>query len=110
MPPIKAISAIIATLDVLNSFALAAASANQTYVRPEMLPSDAQELRLVQCRHPCLETQEGINYIANDAHFTKGIYLFINQTNYIKCNPIEVPIQGLVQYKYSYRLTYKISN
>jgi DNA mismatch repair protein MSH2 len=63
----------MATLDVLNSFALVAVNANETYIRPKMLPSEAQELDLVKVRHPCLESQEGVNYIANDSHFTKGI-------------------------------------
>ncbi|XP_058790262.1 DNA mismatch repair protein Msh2 [Phymastichus coffea] len=71
VPPIKQIGNVVAVLDVLNSFALAAASSNQTYVRPKMLPSEAQELHLVQVRHPCLESQEGVNYIANDVHFEK---------------------------------------
>lgn len=69
----KTIGNIIATLDVLNSFALAATNANQAYVRPEMLPGEAQELHLVQVRHPCLEMQEGVNYIANDVQFAGGI-------------------------------------
>ncbi|NP_001154964.1 mutS homolog 2 [Nasonia vitripennis] len=71
VPTIKMIAGVIATLDVLNSFAMAAATALTTYVRPEMLPSEEQVLHLVQARHPCLEMQEGVNYIANDVHFTK---------------------------------------
>ncbi|XP_014219551.1 DNA mismatch repair protein Msh2 [Copidosoma floridanum] len=71
IPPIKSLGNVIATLDVLNSFALAATCANYPYIRPKMLPSDDQELCLVQVRHPCLENQEGINYIANDVVFDK---------------------------------------
>lgn len=76
VPPIKVIGNVVAMIDVLNSFALAASSANEKYVRPEMLPSEAQELHLVQARHPCLEIQEGVDYIPNDVHFTKGIPFF----------------------------------
>uniref|UniRef100_A0ABD2WUW8 DNA mismatch repair proteins mutS family domain-containing protein n=1 Tax=Trichogramma kaykai TaxID=54128 RepID=A0ABD2WUW8_9HYME len=71
VPPLKNLGNVIATLDVLNSFALAASCASEVYVRPKMLPSESQELDLVQIRHPCLELQEEIDYIANDAHFTK---------------------------------------
>ncbi|XP_011494385.1 PREDICTED: DNA mismatch repair protein Msh2 [Ceratosolen solmsi marchali] len=71
VPPIKVIGGIIATLDVLNSFAQVAVSASEMYVRPKMLSNETQELRLVKVRHPCLEIQDGVNYIANDAHFTK---------------------------------------
>lgn len=73
IPPIKAIGTIISALDVLTSFAQAAAIADIKYVRPKMLPSEAQQLHLVKCRHPCLEMQEGVNYIANSVEFSKGI-------------------------------------
>lgn len=63
---IKAIGNVIATLDVLTSFATVAYN-SQGYVRPEMLPSSAGVLDLVQVRHPLLEIQEGVDYVANDA-------------------------------------------
>ncbi|KAG7201856.1 hypothetical protein KM043_004574 [Ampulex compressa] len=70
--PIKSIGTIIACLDVLTAFAAAAVNANKPYVRPQMLPSEAGEFNLVQVRHPCLEVQEGIDYIANDVCFKRG--------------------------------------
>ncbi|OAD54587.1 DNA mismatch repair protein Msh2 [Eufriesea mexicana] len=69
---VKAIGNILASLDVLTSFASAAISANKPYVRPEMLPSEVGEFKLIQVRHPCLEIQEGIDYIANDINFKRG--------------------------------------
>ena len=70
--PVKAIGNVLACLDVLTAFASAAISANKPYVRPEMLPSESGELNLVQVRHPCLEIQEGVDYIANDVNFKRG--------------------------------------
>ncbi|XP_076178005.1 DNA mismatch repair protein Msh2-like isoform X3 [Ptiloglossa arizonensis] len=70
--PIKAIGNLLASLDVFTAFASAAVSANIPYVRPEMLPSEAGKLNLIQVRHPCLEIQEGIDYIANDVSFERG--------------------------------------
>nr|XP_050846789.1 DNA mismatch repair protein Msh2 isoform X1 [Vespula vulgaris] len=69
--PIKSIGDVIACLDVLMAFALAAANAHKTYVRPEMLSSEHGEFNLVQVRHPCLEIQEGVDYIANDVYFKR---------------------------------------
>ncbi|XP_076230523.1 DNA mismatch repair protein spel1 isoform X2 [Nomia melanderi] len=74
--PIKMIGNVLASLDVLTAFASAAVSANRPYVRPDMLPSETGELNLVQVRHPCLEVQEGVDYIANDVNFKRGEYHF----------------------------------
>jgi len=35
-------------------------------VRPVMLPPDEGELVLVGSRHPCVEAQEGVTFVAND--------------------------------------------
>ncbi|XP_026673807.1 DNA mismatch repair protein Msh2 isoform X2 [Ceratina calcarata] len=69
---IKIAGNIIAYLDVLTAFATAAVSANKQYIRPEMLPSESGVFHLTQVRHPCLEGQEGIDYIANDVNFKRG--------------------------------------
>lgn len=71
---VRAIGGVLACLDVLAAFASAAVSANKVYVRPEMLPSEAGELNLTQVRHPCLEMQQGIDYIANDVSFKRGTF------------------------------------
>lgn len=69
---IKAIGNVLASLDVLTAFASVAVSANKPYVRPEMLPTEAGEFNLIQVRHPCLEIQEGVDFIANDISFKRG--------------------------------------
>ncbi|XP_012276935.1 DNA mismatch repair protein Msh2 [Orussus abietinus] len=68
---IKSIGSIIASLDVLTAFAQVSVCAHKAYVRPEMLPSDAGELTLVQVRHPCLEVQQGVDYIPNDINLKR---------------------------------------
>lgn len=59
----------IAQLDCLVSFAVSAATAPIPYVRPKMHKDGSSVLKLSQVRHPCLELQEDVNFIANDAMF-----------------------------------------
>lgn len=63
----------IAQLDCLLSFAIAAVSAPTPYVRPRMIDNDKQVLKLTQLRHPCLELQEDVTFIANDVAFKQGL-------------------------------------
>uniref|UniRef100_A0A1B6KJA7 DNA mismatch repair protein MSH2 n=1 Tax=Graphocephala atropunctata TaxID=36148 RepID=A0A1B6KJA7_9HEMI len=69
---LQSLSHLIAQLDVLTSLALVAVSAPVPYVRPVMHPSGTGVLSLKQARHPCLEMQESVSYIANDVHFKQG--------------------------------------
>lgn len=66
------VSATLAQLDLLAAFAEVAAAAPAPYVRPTMLPSDAGEVTLRGSRHPCLEAQEGVDFIPNDCVMKKG--------------------------------------
>ncbi|XP_035909344.1 DNA mismatch repair protein spellchecker 1 [Anopheles stephensi] len=59
----------IAQLDCLVSFAVSACTAPIPYVRPKMQKDGPRVLKLSQIRHPCLELQEDVNFIANDALF-----------------------------------------
>ncbi|XP_058120006.1 DNA mismatch repair protein spellchecker 1 [Anopheles ziemanni] len=59
----------IAQLDCLVSFAVSAVSAPIPYVRPTMHRDGRSVLKLSQIRHPCLELQEDVNFIANDVMF-----------------------------------------
>lgn len=60
---------IIAELDCLVSFAIAAVSAPSPYVKPKMSNNSERTLKLTEMRHPCLELQEDITFIANDVEF-----------------------------------------
>ncbi|KAL4440412.1 hypothetical protein ABPG75_003413 [Micractinium tetrahymenae] len=66
------VSATLAQLDLLAAFAEVAAAAPAPYVRPTMLPSDTGEITLRGSRHPCLEAQEGVDFIPNDCVMKKG--------------------------------------
>ncbi|CAH0390735.1 unnamed protein product [Bemisia tabaci] len=71
------LSFTLAQLDVLCSFAMVAESAPKPFVRPKMHPKGTGILSLKQCRHPCLELEDGISYVPNDVHFEQGKSTFI---------------------------------
>ncbi|KAG2424130.1 hypothetical protein HXX76_014804 [Chlamydomonas incerta] len=66
------VGSLLAELDVLLAFAEAACVAPTPYVRPEMLGPDAGVIELLQCRHPCVEVQEGVAFVPNDCVLRRG--------------------------------------
>ncbi|VVC24381.1 Hypothetical protein CINCED_3A020689 [Cinara cedri] len=66
------LSRILAQLDVLTSFAMLAASSLHPYVRPILHPQGTGLLDLKQMRHPCVELQDSVSYIPNDAYFEQN--------------------------------------
>lgn len=69
--PLTCLNNEIAQLDCLVSFAIAAVTAPESYIRPKMHPEGHGLLKLEGVRHPCLELQEDVTYIANNAIFDK---------------------------------------
>ena len=71
-------SAICAEIDVLASFAEVAVSAPVPFVRPEMTPAakgDAERRGgdfVVNSRHPNVEAQDGVQFIANTCDLKRG--------------------------------------
>ena len=65
----------LSILDVLTSFAVSTINAPIPYIRPQMLEKGTGTIELLQVRHPCMELQDGVNFIPNDAVFKKGILL-----------------------------------
>lgn len=63
----------IAQIDCLIAFAIAAQNAPIPYVRPKMLGKDVnpRQITLKGLRHPCIELQENVTFIVNDAEFKK---------------------------------------
>ncbi|KAL5278124.1 MSH2 family protein [Megaselia abdita] len=63
----------IAQIDCLVAFAVAAQNAPIPYVRPKMSAEDVKprNISLKGLRHPCIELQENVTFIANDANFKK---------------------------------------
>lgn len=70
--PLTSLNNEFAQLDCLVSFAIAAQAAPTPYIRPKILPEGSGELVLKDVRHPCLELQEHITFIANSVEFKKG--------------------------------------
>lgn len=73
------LSLTIGHLDVLNSFANVAIFAPIPYVKPILHPlsssieseeSKLRKIKLEEARHPVLEVQDDINFIANDVHLS----------------------------------------
>ena len=60
------VASTVATLDVLAGFADLVAVAPAEYVRPEMTPMGVGDIVLEGCRHPCVEAQDEVSFIAND--------------------------------------------
>nr|CAD7412078.1 unnamed protein product [Timema cristinae] len=67
---------VLARLDVLTSFAEVAATAPKPYVRPFIKSDGLRVMRLKGVRHACLEVQDGVSFIANDAEFREDEQTF----------------------------------
>jgi len=49
-----------------------ASSSLRPYVRPSLFLPGTGLLDLKQIRHPCVELQDSVSYIPNDAYFEQG--------------------------------------
>jgi DNA mismatch repair protein MSH2 len=67
VPRLGDLSYLLADLDVFVNLAHVAVTGNQQYVRPVMRAQGSGTLALINSRHPCVEAQDSINFIANDA-------------------------------------------
>lgn len=67
---------LLAKIDVLVSFATAAASAPIPYARPKLYEQGTGILLLEKVRHPCLEKQDCVSVIPNNAEFKKDEKMF----------------------------------
>lgn len=66
------LSVILSNLDVIVSFAHVAAYSLAPYSRPKMYEAGTGDVILKEARHPCMEVQEGIEFIANDVNMVNG--------------------------------------
>lgn len=78
------LSFLLASLDVLTSFAVVAACAPIPYVRPQMMPMGSGTFTVQQARHACVEVQDSVSFIPNDVFFKQGTFrisaIFIHKT------------------------------
>ncbi|GAA6030957.1 hypothetical protein JCM8097_008956 [Rhodosporidiobolus ruineniae] len=73
---LESLNSVIAHIDVLQSLAASALAAPIPYIKPTIFERGAGSLKLEEARHPCLEVQEGINFIANDVHLERDVSEF----------------------------------
>ena len=67
--PLIVLNDVIAQLDVLTSFSVASVTAPIPYCKPILMEREEKTILLEGARHPCLELQAGICFIANDVMF-----------------------------------------
>jgi len=74
VPVIERCSVLVADLDVIASLAHVAAYSSDGYCRPTMTDSeeDGFGIELKEARHPCVELQDDMNFIANDFNLIFG--------------------------------------
>ncbi|KAL7684408.1 putative DNA mismatch repair protein MutS, core domain superfamily [Plasmopara halstedii] len=70
VPVLEAATATLAELDVLLGFAHAACHAGSGYCRPQ-LEENGDCIVLTGSRHPCMELQDGVDFIPNDYNFER---------------------------------------
>ncbi|KAG0466932.1 hypothetical protein HPP92_018512 [Vanilla planifolia] len=63
---------LLSELDVLLCFADLTVSCPIPYVRPAITRSDEGDIILEGCRHPCVEAQDGVNFIPNNCNLVRG--------------------------------------
>ncbi|KAI9506275.1 MSH2 protein [Coemansia spiralis] len=72
---LESLNKIVAHLDVVLSFAEASSVAPIPYIRP-VIRADG-DFKLTAARHPCLEVQDGVSFIANDVNLVRGESEFV---------------------------------
>ncbi|GAA6064732.1 hypothetical protein JCM10212_000403 [Sporobolomyces blumeae] len=113
---LETLNHVIAHMDVIAALATSALAAPIPYIKPTVFDKGNGSLKLEEARHPCLEVQEGVNFIANDCDLERdvsefsiitgpnagGKSVFIRQTaliallaqigSFVPCSLAEVPI------------------
>lgn len=78
-PLLDKLSSGLAEIDVITSFAHVSAFAPTSYVRPKVHAMDSEHGRTVvrEARHPCLEMQDDVQFIANDIELIRDQQEFL---------------------------------
>ncbi|KAJ3212968.1 MutS-like protein, partial [Dinochytrium kinnereticum] len=75
-PVLDRLNQLVSHIDVIVSFAHAAVNAPIPYVRPKLNKRGGGDVVLKDCRHPCLEVQDGVSFIANDVDMRRDSSMF----------------------------------
>jgi DNA mismatch repair protein MSH2 len=75
-PHFATIGHLVAHLDCLVGFAVAAVLAPVPYCRPKICDRDQGTIKLVEARHPCLEMLDNMTFIPNNMTFDKVYYIY----------------------------------
>ncbi|XP_054163870.1 DNA mismatch repair protein Msh2-like [Oppia nitens] len=80
---IKELEILLTYLDVMVGLANASLVRSIPYIRPKLLPKGSGKIDVIGVRHPCLELQDNVSYIANDVSFDskKHKFYFITGPN-----------------------------
>ncbi|TIC31850.1 DNA mismatch repair protein [Wallemia mellicola] len=65
-PVLESLDNVLAHVDVLMDFAYVSDKSANPFVKPEVLEKGTSDMTLSEARHPCLEVQDGVDFIAND--------------------------------------------
>ncbi|KAJ2912918.1 hypothetical protein MD484_g7501, partial [Candolleomyces efflorescens] len=71
-PVLESLNDVIAHLDVILSLAHVACNAPTAYTKPKVVEKGAGNLKFLEARHPCLEVQDDLIFMANDIQMDKG--------------------------------------
>ncbi|KAI7906331.1 muts domain V-domain-containing protein [Cokeromyces recurvatus] len=71
-PVLESLSAVLAHMDVLISFAHVSVMAPIPYIRPTMYPCGQGNVILEEARHPCLEVQDYVAFIPNNVEMLRN--------------------------------------
>jgi DNA mismatch repair protein MSH2 len=71
-PVFERLGAILAHLDVIVTFAHISVNAPTPYIRPKINPRGTGNTILKEARHPCMEVQDGVDFITNDVSLVRG--------------------------------------
>ncbi|KAG6821133.1 hypothetical protein H0H93_006472 [Arthromyces matolae] len=84
--------------EIVNIASHVSAHSTNTYVKPKVTEKGSGDLILLESRHPCLEVQDDISFIANDVQMMKGkakvgvIALMAQIGCYVPCTEAQIPI------------------
>jgi DNA mismatch repair protein MSH2 len=76
-PVLEQLAGVIAHMDVIISFAHCSIHAPISYTRPKIHPRGTGNTILKESRHPCMEMQDDIQFITNDASLVRGSSEFL---------------------------------